>query len=59
MVMDGVPFPIARRRTLDAFEKRYVQTVLDMHGGNVVRASGASGIALRYFQVVKARSNRA
>lgn len=51
-----VPFPIARRWAQERFEKSYVAGVLEAHGGNVSKASMASGIARRYFQVVKARS---
>jgi DNA-binding NtrC family response regulator len=53
-----VPFPIARRRVLEEFERRYVQNVLAAHNGNVVAAARASGIALRYFQLVRARYGR-
>ncbi len=59
MIKDGVPFPIARRRALDAFEKRYVEKILELHGGSVAKASAASGLARRYFQVVKARAKGA
>jgi DNA-binding NtrC family response regulator len=51
-----VPFAIARRRAIDEFERLYTEAILAQHGGNVTRAAEASGIALRYFQVVKARS---
>jgi hypothetical protein len=40
------------------FEKRYVRRVLEMHDGNVGKAAAASGIALRYFQLLKARVTR-
>jgi len=56
MIAEGVPYPIARRRAIDAFERRYVERILEAHGGSVARASAASGIARRYFQLVKARS---
>jgi DNA-binding NtrC family response regulator len=55
----GMPFPLARRRALEEFERRYVQNVLAQHDGNVARAAQASGIALRYFQLVKARGKKA
>jgi transcriptional regulator with GAF, ATPase, and Fis domain len=56
---DGsVPFPVARRRAIEAFERRYVQNVLAKHDGNVAKAAQASGIALRYFQLVKARRQK-
>ena len=50
-----MPFPLARRRTLDEFERRYVERVLAAHDGNVSQAARASGLALRYFRLVKAR----
>ncbi len=59
--LDGVlaarlPFVMARRKAVEEFERRYVEQVLQEHGGNVTRAAEASGIALRYFHSVKARS---
>jgi DNA-binding NtrC family response regulator len=50
-----LPFTEARRRVLEAFERRYVERVLERHGGNVSRAADAAGIARRYFQIVRAR----
>jgi transcriptional regulator with GAF, ATPase, and Fis domain len=54
-VTSGVPYPVARRRTLEEFERRYIERVLAAHGGNVAQAARASGLALRYFRLVKAR----
>jgi DNA-binding NtrC family response regulator len=51
-----LPFPLARDRIVDEFERRYVERVLARHGGNVARAAAASGIARRYFQIIRARS---
>ncbi len=56
LLAEGVAFPIARRQVQERFERHYVERVLEAHGGNVSKASIASGIARRYFQVVKARS---
>jgi transcriptional regulator with GAF, ATPase, and Fis domain len=56
LVSGRMPFAIARRRVIDEFERRYTESVLAAHDGNVTRAAEASGVALRYFQVVKARS---
>jgi transcriptional regulator with GAF, ATPase, and Fis domain len=50
--------PRARAEVVEEFERRYVQRVLDLHGGNVSRAAAASGIALRYFQLLKAKRGR-
>jgi two-component system, NtrC family, response regulator HydG len=52
----GLPFPRARQRLVGEFERRYVERVLMEHGGHVGRAAAASGIALRYFQQVRART---
>jgi two-component system response regulator HydG len=52
---EGLPFPTARQKVQAEFERRYVEHVLAQHGGNVTRAAAASGIALRYFQSVRAR----
>ncbi len=52
--------PLARTRqiVIDEFERRYVKRVLDRYDGNVVRAAGASGIARRYFQILRARHGK-
>jgi DNA-binding NtrC family response regulator len=51
-----LPFSAARQNVIDAFERVYVTRVLAQHGGNVMRAAAASGIARRYFHVLKARA---
>jgi DNA-binding NtrC family response regulator len=51
-----LPFPEARARVVSEFEAYFVQRVLAKHGGNVSRAAAASGIARRYFQILKRRS---
>jgi DNA-binding NtrC family response regulator len=48
-------FAVARRKMLDEFERRYVEHALDEHGGNVAEAARASGLAARYFRLLKAR----
>jgi DNA-binding NtrC family response regulator len=55
---EGLPFPTARQKVQAEFERRYVERVLAQHGGNVTRAAAASGIALRYFQSVRARHRK-
>jgi two-component system, NtrC family, response regulator HydG len=50
-----LPFPRARDEVVSEFERRYVERVLARYGGNVTRAAAASGIALRYFQVIRSR----
>jgi DNA-binding NtrC family response regulator len=50
-----LPLPKARAQVVEEFERRYLARALDRHGGNVSRAAAASGLALRYFQLLKAR----
>jgi transcriptional regulator with GAF, ATPase, and Fis domain len=51
-----LPMPRAREKLVEEFELRYVERVLSQHGGNVTKAAAASGLALRYFQLVRARA---
>lgn len=51
----NLPLAAARDEIVDEFERRYVAKVLDAHGGNVTRAATASGVARRYFQLLRAR----
>jgi DNA-binding NtrC family response regulator len=53
-----LPLPRARQRVVEAFEREYVARVLARHGGNIGRAAAASGIARRYFQLIRARLSR-
>ncbi len=56
MVFSGVPFPRARDRVVEEFERRYVTHLLGRHSGDVAAAAAASGIGRRYFQMLRARS---
>ena len=53
-----LPLSQARQRVVDEFERRYLERMLDKHGGNIGRAAEASGIARRYFQLLRARQAR-
>ena len=53
-----LPFPVARRMVLEAFEVRYVERVLERFDGHVGNAAKASGIGRRYFQMVRGRAMR-
>jgi two-component system, NtrC family, response regulator HydG len=53
-----LPLADARQRLLDEFEPLYIQRMLSLHGGNVTRAAAASGVARRYFQILKAKRGR-
>jgi DNA-binding NtrC family response regulator len=61
--LDGVlsrrlPLVEARQQVVAELEQRYIARVLAEHDGNVTRAAAASGIALRHFQRLRARSPR-
>jgi two-component system, NtrC family, response regulator HydG len=51
----GLPLSRSRELVVDDFERRYVQAVLDRHQGDATKAAQASGIARRYFQLLRAR----
>jgi DNA-binding NtrC family response regulator len=55
VLAQDLPLTRARERVVEDFERRYVTRVLAQHGGNVSKASAASGIARRYFQLLRAR----
>jgi len=51
-------FPVARRLLLAEFERTFMLDALAAAGGNVSRAAATSGLARRYFQVLRARHRR-
>jgi len=51
-----LPFSSARAEVIARFEERYVARLVADHDGNVARAAEASGLARRYFQLLRARS---
>lgn len=55
VIEQGLPFPMARDRVVSDFERRYVTAILARHNGNVGAAARASGVAHRYFQLIRAR----
>jgi DNA-binding NtrC family response regulator len=55
VIDEDLPFPTAREKVVKEFERRYVERMLARHGGNVTRAARASGVAHRYFQLIRAR----
>lgn len=58
VIHQRLPFSIARARVLGAFESRYVEHVLAEHEGNVAEAAAASGLARRYFQLLRSGKRR-
>jgi transcriptional regulator with GAF, ATPase, and Fis domain len=51
-----LPIARARQKLLEEFHRRYVERVIAQHGGNITRAAAASGLALRYFQILRKQS---
>ncbi len=58
VIGQGLPLIQARRRIVEAFERVYLERALAAHGGSVVRAAAGSGIARRYFQILRAKRER-
>jgi DNA-binding NtrC family response regulator len=58
LIESDLPFARARRQIVAEFERRYVARALLRNGNRVGRAAAASGIAQRYFQVLKSRAAR-
>jgi DNA-binding NtrC family response regulator len=54
----NMPLPDARQQVVDEFERRYIEHALKMHGGNVTKAAAASGVARRYFYLLRARQDK-
>jgi len=55
LLAQDLPLPRARELLVEEFERRYIERVLARYQGNVGRAAAASGIARRYFQLIRAR----
>lgn len=55
VLAQGLPLVVARQRVVDAFEERYLETMLERHGGVVTHAAQAAGVARRHFQRLRAR----
>ncbi len=53
-----LPLAEARQKIVDEFEQRYVERLLDEHGGNMARAAAAAGVARRHFRRIKAKSRK-
>ncbi|MEZ4222268.1 MAG: sigma 54-interacting transcriptional regulator [Polyangiaceae bacterium] len=50
-----LPLSTAKQKLMLEFERRYVERMLARHGGDVTKAVAASGIARRYFNVLRAK----
>jgi len=53
-----MPLVRARERVVQDFERRYLERALTKQNGNVLRAAAASGVARRYFQILRAKRFR-
>lgn len=54
-IRTDLPYLQARRKWLDVFQARYVQALLDEHGGNVSAAARAAGLDRRTIQRIRNR----
>ena len=49
-----IPYPEARRRALDAFERQYVDALLQLHGGKVSQAAASADIdRVHLYRLIK------
>jgi len=55
VVIDArVPYPEARRRALDSFEREYVEKLLQLHGGKVSQAAASADIdRVHLYRLIK------
>ena len=53
-----LPFTSARDLVAREFVRFYVERVLEQHGGNLSQAAAASGVARRYFQILRTGKRR-
>jgi len=58
VVERNLPLIAGRDLVIDEYERRYVEHVLDAHGGHVGKAAAASGIARRHFNRIKSRTRK-
>jgi DNA-binding NtrC family response regulator len=54
----NLPFAQAKEQLTHAFERRFLDRSLTEHGGNISRAAAATGIARRYFYVLRSRHSK-
>lgn len=55
LLVAELPFATAKQQLLERFAAAYVTYAVAAHGGHVARAAAASGLAPRYFNVLRAR----
>lgn len=59
VLIANLPFAEAKQRVLDRFASAYVVYAVAAHRGHVAAAAAASGLAPRYFNILRARSRAA
>jgi DNA-binding NtrC family response regulator len=57
VIAERLPLPLGRMRVVKEFEQRYIAALLAEHG-TVAKAAAASGIARRYFQLLRGGKRR-
>lgn len=55
VIRQRLPITQARQKVIDAFEHRYLEQVLADNDGDTARAAAVSGVARRYFNVLRAK----
>ena len=50
-----LPLADARQRAIDEFEQRYIEYMIERHGGDTARAAAAAGVARRHVQRIRAK----
>jgi len=56
ILSEELPFHVARDRVVRHFERKYIETMIARHGGNVAKAARAAGVARRYFYAIRDRN---
>ena len=56
IVSEELPYAAARDQVMRHFERKYIETMMARHGGNVAKAARAAGVARRYFYALRDRS---
>jgi len=51
----NLPIADARERVVQEFERRYVEQLMQAHGGNMGRAAAAAGVARRHLQRLRSK----
>jgi two-component system response regulator HydG len=58
LLAEDLPYATTKEKLVSELERRYVARVLERHGGNVSQAAAASGLARRYFQLLRSKQVR-